>query len=52
MQNVLLLSGLALLGLGVTGAVLLRGRSHGSSTHRMPIDLDFDAAKLREQKRR
>ncbi|MGE4293617.1 MAG: hypothetical protein AB7E32_15575 [Desulfovibrio sp.] len=52
MQSTLLLSGLALLGFGLTRTLLRRTRSHDrSSANRMPIELDFDAAKLREQNR-
>lgn len=52
MQSTLLLSGLALLGVGLTCTILRRGKCRSRSfMNRMPIDLDFDAAKMREQNR-
>lgn len=51
MQSTLLFSVLAFLGLGLTFAVLRRNKSRSNSfASRMPIELDFDAAKNREQK--
>ncbi|WP_022661849.1 hypothetical protein [Paucidesulfovibrio longus] len=52
MQSTLLLSGLALFGFGLTCTLLRRGKSRTKSfASRMPIELDFDAAKTREQNR-
>jgi hypothetical protein len=52
MQSTLLLAGLVVLGAGLSLVLyrFLRSRQN-HCTGRMPIELDFDAAKLREQNR-
>ncbi|SKA76876.1 PEP-CTERM protein-sorting domain-containing protein [Paucidesulfovibrio gracilis DSM 16080] len=52
MQGTILFSTLIIFGAGLSLALLRRLKSRGKHcTGRMPIDLDFDAAKSREQNR-